>query len=47
MNLIMNLQHWVTVRKDKPSRVSKPKRSLKHDSAIGQHLLDNPDYAKA
>ncbi len=30
-----------------PSRASKPKSSLKHDSAIGQHLLDNPECAKA
>ena len=26
---------------------SKIKRSLKHDSAIGQHLLENPECAKA
>ncbi len=34
-------------QQEQPSRASKPKRSLKHESAIGQHLLYNPDYAKA
>ncbi len=26
------------------SRNQRQKKSLKHDSAIGQHLLDNPEY---
>ena len=34
-------------QREQPSRASKPKRSLKHDSAIGQHLLENPECAKA
>ena len=34
-------------QREQPSRASKTKRSLKHDSAIGQHLLDNPECAKA
>ncbi len=34
-------------QREQPSRASKQKRSLKHDSAIGQHLLDSPECAKA
>ncbi len=34
-------------QREQPSPASKPKSSLKHDSAIGQHLLDNPECAKA
>ncbi len=34
-------------QREQPSHASKTKRTLKHDSAIVQHLLDNPDYAKA
>ncbi len=37
---------WL-VQREQPSRASKPKRFLKNDSAIGQHLLDNSECAQA
>ncbi len=42
-----SIRNKTVPQREQPSRASKPKRSLKHDSAIGQHLLDNPECAKA
>ena len=42
-----SIRNKTVPQREQPSRASKPKSSLKHDSAIGQHLLDNPECAKA
>ncbi len=34
-------------QREQPSRASKTKISLKHESALGQPLLDNPECARA
>ncbi len=47
LDILTSIRQKTLPQREQPSRASETKRSLKHDSAIGQHLLDNPKWAKA